>query len=146
MGRQDRAPGSPNCCRNLYDKVVIAAKLEVQKKKKICTFNTALKAKSDTDLPVRRHWAGRNLTGGVGSREEKFEAQGNEGGSAWDLARKQGHPSQLRILLGAEDCILPLWFWGPWQSHTLHPLLSGLLFVPHSPVPNNSADWMRDLL
>lgn len=145
MGRQDRAPGSPNCCRNLYDKVVLAAKLEVQKKK-ICTFNTALKAKSDSDLPVRRHRAGRNLSGGVGSREEKFKAQGNEGGSAWDLARKQGHPSQLHILLGAEDCIFPLWFRGPSQSHTLHPPLSGLLIVPHSPVPNNSTDLMRDLL
>ena len=47
----------------------------------------------------------------MGSREEKHKTQGNERGNIQDLARKQGHPSQLHALLGAEDCVSSLQFW-----------------------------------
>lgn len=93
-----------------------------------------LKAKSESDLLVRRHWAGRDLTGGVGSREEKHKTQGNERGNRWDLASKQGHPSQLHALLGAEGYVSSLQLW-VLDSHTPHPYLPGLLFVPYSTFP-----------
>jgi len=94
--------GVPTAAETSTVKVAIATKLEVQK---ICTFSMVLKTKSESDLLVRKHWAGRNLSGGVGNREEKHKTKGNEKGNTQDLVRKQGHPSQLRALLGAEDCV-----------------------------------------
>lgn len=71
--------GVPTAAESSTMEAVIATKPEVQKK--ICTFSMVLKAKSESDLLGRRHWAGRDLTGGAGSREEKHKTQGNERGN-----------------------------------------------------------------
>lgn len=100
VGRQNGAPGSPNSYINLYCRSSNSCK--TRGTKKICTFSIVLKAKSELDRLVRRHWAGRDLTGGMGRREEKHKTQGNDRRNTQDLATKQGHPSQFHALLGAE--------------------------------------------